>query len=123
MGYSVNRKDVRGLPEEGRTTYPMLDASHGCVAGFSSGISTYTTTEYTTPGVHQDQEGFVVLAGAGWARVGDEVIRLEPDVCFIAPAGVAHSIVRVGRNKVEIPRCMREDAEHVKVCWFHGAVE
>ena len=123
MGYSVNRKDVRGIPEEGRTTYPMLDATHGCVAGFSSGISVYTATEYTTPGVHEDQEGFVVLAGAGWARVGDEEIRLEPGVCFIAPAGVPHSVKCDLWNKVEIPCCMREDAAHVTVCWFHGAVE
>ena len=110
MSYFVNRKDVQGVQMEGHVSFPMLTESHGCVAGFSSGITIYTTTEYPTPGVHQDQEGFVVMEGTGWARVGDEEYRLEPDVCFIAPAGVEHTIRR------------DSDAEHVKVCWFHGAI-
>ena len=110
MSYFVNRRDVEGVQAEGHTSYMMLDEAHGCVAGFKSGISIYTATEYPTPGVHDDQEGFVVLEGRGWARVGDEESRLEPEVCFIAPAGVAHSIKR------------DPDSAHIKVCWFHGAV-
>ena len=111
MACFVNRKDVAGVPMEGHVTYPMLDESHGCVAGFQSGITVYTTTEYPTTGVHEDQEGFVVMAGTGWAKVGDKESRLEPDVCFIAPAGTPHSIKR------------DPDSESLKVCWFHGAIE
>lgn len=112
MPYFVNRKDVppEPHPELGHTTYRMLDERHGCVAGFQSGISVYTALEYPTPGVHEDQEGFVVLEGRGWAKVGDEEFRLEPEVCFIAPAGVPHCIKR------------DPDSEYVKVCWFHGAI-
>ena len=110
MSYFVNRKNVQSLQSEGHTAYPMLDESHGCVAGFKSGISVYTATEYPIPGVHEDQEGFVVLEGRGWAKVGDEECRLEPEMCFLAPAGVPHSIKR------------DPDSECVKVCWFHGAI-
>lgn len=110
MSYFVNRNDVRGGQDAGHVSYEMLDARHGCVAGFCAGISVYTETEYATPGVHADQEGFVVLAGRGWARVGDEEGRLEPEVCFIAPAGVPHCIKR------------DPDAPNVTVCWFHGAI-
>jgi hypothetical protein len=111
VSYFVNRKDVVGTPREGQISYPMLGVSNGCVAGFSAGITIYTGTEYSNPGVHADQEGFVVMEGTGWARVGAEEHRLQPDVCFVAPAGVEHSIKR------------DPDAEHVKVCWFHGAIE
>lgn len=110
MACFINKKDVQAEPHEGHITYPMLDEQHGCVAGFRSGISIYTAQEYPTPGVHEDQEGFVVLEGRGWAKVGDEEFRLEPEMCFVAPAGVLH--------------CIKRDpgSEYVKLCWFHGAI-
>ncbi len=110
MSFFVDRKDVPSTQGTGQISYPMLDERHGCVNGFSAGITFYTETEYPPPGIHEDQEGFIVLEGTGWARVGDEEHRLVPDVCFVAPAGTAHSIKR------------DPDAVHVKVCWFHGAV-
>jgi mannose-6-phosphate isomerase-like protein (cupin superfamily) len=110
MSVFVNRRDIQGLSMPGHISYPMLDVAHGCVAGFKSGITVYTATEYPSTGVHEDQEGFVVMEGTGWAKVGDEEQRLEPDVCFIAPAGVAHCIKR------------DKDSPHLKVCWFHGAI-
>lgn len=112
MTFFVNKKDVacEQHPELGHITFRMLNERHGCVAGFQSGISVYTTLNYKTPGMHEDQEGFIVLEGRGWAKVGDEEFRLEPEVCFIAPAGTPHCIKR------------DPESEHVKVCWFHGAI-
>ena len=111
MSYFVNRKGIKGLSDASHTTYPMLDETNGCLAGFSSGISLYTSTGYSKPGVHEDQEGFVVMEGKGWAKVGDEEYRLEPDICFIAPPGVPHTIKR------------DPESIHVKVCWFHGSIQ
>ncbi len=111
MSYFISKKDVTALKSTGHTAFPMLDESNGCVAGFKSGISVYTAAEYPTPGVHEDQEGFIVLEGTGWAKVGDEEQRIEPEMCFVAPARVPHSIKR------------DSDAAYVKVCWFHGAIE
>jgi len=111
MSYFVNRTDVEPERRTGHISYPMLNESHGCLRGFSSGITYYTETEYPAPGIHEDQEGFVVMEGTGWAKVGEEEHRLEPDVCFVAPAGVAHTIKRDPAS------------DHVKVCWFHGAVK
>jgi len=110
MSYFVNRRQVQGTQRGGQISHPMLTPANGCVNGFSAGITFYTLAEYESPGVHKDQEGFVVMEGTGWARVGDEEYRLEPDVCFVAPAGVAHQVKR------------DPGVEHVKVCWFHGAV-
>ncbi len=111
MRYFASRQNVPAIARPGTTSYPMLDETHGCVNGFSAGITLYTEPEYLAPGVHADQEGFVVLEGTGWARVGNEEFRLAPEVCFIAPAGVAHAVKR----DANVP--------HVKVCWFHGAVK
>lgn len=110
MGYFVSKNNVKGTQKEGHISYPMLDANNGCKAGFCSGITFYTCTEYSPPGRHDDQEGFIVIEGKGWAKVDNEEFRLKPDVCFIAPAGIAHSIKR------------DPDSKYVKVCWFHGAI-
>lgn len=111
MSYFVNRRDVAATPMLGHTTYRMLNESHGCVAGFSSGITIHTATEYPPAGAHDDQEGFVVMEGSGWAKVGDEERHLEPEMCFVAPAGVPHAMKR------------DPDSPHLKVCWFHGAIK
>ena len=111
MSFFANKQNVQSIERPGTTSYPMLNEQHGCVNGFSAGITLYTETHYLAPGVHEDQEGFVVLEGTGWAKVGDEEFRLEPDVCFIAPAGTPHAVKR----DANVP--------HVKVCWFHGAVK
>ena len=86
--------------------FPMLSESQGCMAGFHSGITIYEATEYDDPpGLHDVQEGFVVMEGRGWAKVGDEEFQLEPDVCFLAAAGVKHSMKR------------DPSSEYLKVCW------
>lgn len=91
-------------------SYSLLDANNGCVNGCCTGISIYGLTEYSTPGIHDDQEGFCVLEGMGYAKVGDQEFRLEPETSFIAPAGVPHTIKR------------DQDSKPVKVFWFHSAV-
>lgn len=111
MNYFVDRANVKGMPKEGHITYPMLDNNNGCKAGFCSGITFYHCKEYSLPGVHDDQEGFVVIEGKGWAKVGKEEFRIKPDISFIAPAGVKHSV-----------KC-DPDSKYVKLCWFHGAIK
>ena len=110
MSYFINKKNVKAVQLSGVVNYPLLNESHGCTAGFCSGIAIFSTKEYLPPGVHEDQEGFVVLEGNGWAKVGNEEYRLEPEVSFLAPAGVKHSIKR------------DPESEYLKVFWFHGAI-
>ncbi len=106
----VRLRDVKGTMGRGHVSHPMLGAEHGCVNGFSSGFTFCGALEYAAPGVHEDQEGFVVVEGRGWAKVGAEEFRLEPDTCFIAPAGVPHAMRK------------DRDSPDLKVCWFHGAI-
>ncbi len=110
MSYFIHRKKNKPVAIPGGTSYLMLSEAQGCVAGFCSGITYFTDDEYPRPAVHSDQEGFIILEGSGWARVGEEEQRLEPDVCFAVPAGVAHTVKRDPQQK------------HVKVCWFHASI-
>lgn len=110
MSCFIKRKDVKGIDMDGLVVFRMLDEAHGCVAGCCSGINVYTATEYLTPGVHEDQEGFLVLEGTGWAKVGDEEFRIEPEVAYLAPAGVKHCVKKDPGSKV------------LKIFWFHSAV-
>ena len=110
MSCFTRLKDKQDSKGYGHNGYNLLDESNGCVNGACTGISLYTALEYSKPGVHADQEGFYVIEGTGWAKVGDEEFRVEPDTSFIAPAGVPHTVKRD-------PNC-----EAVKIIWFHSAV-
>lgn len=59
----------------------------------------------------EDQEGFFVLDGKGYALIGDEEIPLLPGTAFMVPAHTDHVIRRD-------PSC-----DCCKVLWFHAAVE
>ncbi len=88
----------------------LLNADNGCENGFCMGISYRKNAEYDEPDVHDDQEGFYVLAGSGMAHVGEEEFALHPGVSFIVPRGVSHSI--------------KKDfgSEPLKMVYAHGSV-
>lgn len=110
MSYNVNRKDVQGIQGEGHVSYFLLDEKNGCVAGCKTGVSVYALSEYNKPGVHDDQEGFYVVEGSGWAKVGDEEFPIEPGGSFIVPAHKEHSVKK------------DPDSGPLMVFWFHAAV-
>ncbi len=110
MGYWKNIREVQKTSGNGHDAYPLLTAENGCVAGCCTGVSHYILTEYGAPGIHDDQEGFYVVGGTGWAKVGDQEFPVQPGISFIAPAGVPHVIRK------------NPDSKPVEVFWFHAAV-
>ncbi len=89
----------------------LLTERNGAEAGCRTGLLYYRQTEYLQGGVHEDQEGFFVLEGSGSARVGEEEFPLEPGTCFLAPAGVYHTIKR------------NSGCPYVKLFYFHAAID
>lgn len=108
--YSDSNAAIEKMRKEGRHSCDVLTMENGCVAGCKAGFSYYEATEYGKGGVHDDQEGFLVLEGTGSARFGDQEFDIYPGLTMIAPAGVSHSLKR------------NEDSVPVKVFWFHSAV-
>ena len=49
----------------GHGSWPMLGEAQGCVNKCCAGISYYSSTEYTPPAVHDDQEGVLRFGGPG----------------------------------------------------------
>lgn len=88
----------------------LIGADNGAKNGFSMGISYYYGQDYGVPGMHNDQEGFYVLEGNGFAKIGDVEIIIKPGVGFIALPGEAHAI-----------KCSA-DCKYVKLLWAHGAI-
>lgn len=110
MRYDANLQECKMNQAEGHRGGTMLDESNGCTNGCTMGGSVYTSTEYPTAGVHDYQEGFLVVEGAGMARIGESEFRLFPGVAFIVPEGVPHT--------------MKKDAgveDGVRLFWFHAA--
>lgn len=53
-------------------THRFLTEKNGCTNGCASGTTIYASTEFSDkPGVHNDQEGFYVLEGEGYAKLDD----------------------------------------------------
>jgi mannose-6-phosphate isomerase-like protein (cupin superfamily) len=110
MNYFAKKNIVVEIKGEGFSSFPLLNDVHGCVKGCCTGIIIYTAVEYPSANVHEDQEGFIVMEGAGWAKVGAEEFRLETDTAFIVPAGINHTIKRDPNSK------------SIKLFWFHAAI-
>lgn len=111
MSKVVHLRDVPGQAFSGTIrTFRLLDDKNGCVAGCSAGVTVFTSDQYNDPGVHSDQEGYFVLEGAGWARIGAEEFSIEPGVAFLVPAGTAHSFKK------------EASTDQLKLFWFHAAI-
>ena len=105
----MNEVEPRHLP--GHDTVVGINSWWGATGGFSSHVAFYYSKEYVITGVHEDQEMFYILEGTGWARLGDEEIRLKPGICFLVKPGQVHGI------KADA------DCPGVKAFFVHGAVE
>ncbi|WP_303868307.1 cupin domain-containing protein [Acetobacterium wieringae] len=110
MQYQVYLKDVDEIMRPDYISQYLVNEKNGCVSGCKTGVSQHIRTEYPETHSHDDQEGFFVLSGTGWARVADQEFKLEPETAFIVPAGVEHTIKK------------DQDSEAVKVFWFHAAI-
>lgn len=111
MKYYVNLKDVKEGRTEPYISYYLVNEKNGCVAGCRTGISIHCKTEYTKQEVHEDQEGFFVLDGTGWAKVGNSEFRIEPEISLIVPAGTEHCFKK------------ERDSKPIKVFWFHASIK
>ena len=107
----ITLEEVKKNQGESARGYKLLTKENGCVAGCCSGISNYNSIEFNNnAGSHEDQEGFFVLEGEGYAKLDDLVFPIVQGDSFIAAAGVRHTIKT---NDVKKP---------VKVFWFHSSL-
>ena len=103
-------EDALPRDAQGRPAGRLIGPEQGAVRGFSIGLGFYDNHDYLAPGVHDDQEGFYVLAGTGTAQVGGAEFTIRPGAAFLAPAGVPH---RMKRDRGSVP---------LRVLYAHGAV-
>ena len=108
--YSDSNEMIKEMRSNGKHSCDVLTAENGYVAGCKAGFTFYEDTEYGKGGVHDDQEGFLVMEGTGKALFGEQEFGVYPGLTMIAPAGTRHTIKR------------NIDSEPVKVFWFHSAV-
>ncbi len=107
----ITAEEVLESQGDGKKSYRLLTAENGCVNGCASGITVYSDYEFSShPGVHDDQEGFYVLEGEGYAKLDDLEFSIKAGDSFIALPGVAHT---VKTKPGSVP---------VKVFWFHSGI-
>ena len=81
---------------------PIFDEGNTPVAGFSAMLNLFFNDEYLAPGVHEDHEGFFVVAGQGKMMLDDVEHILTPGSTMIVPAGVTHAIKKNGNEDLKI---------------------
>ena len=109
MAYYQRKQDVNEIAAgNGHGSFPLLGEKQGCTNSCCAGISYYSRTEYTPPAVHEDQEGFMVLSGQGWAKIGEEEFFVEQGTAFIAPEGMPHQMKSA------------DSGEPLTLFWFHA---
>ncbi|MGN0319089.1 MAG: cupin domain-containing protein [Lachnospira sp.] len=107
----ISIEEAVAKKDPSRLAMRLLTEENGCLNGCCSGITECRDTEYGPKmGVHDDQEGFFVLEGEGFVKLGDEEYSIKPGDSFIALPGVKHGL----RVKDGVP-CL-------KVFWFHSGV-
>lgn len=109
MSYYCRKEEVQeNYSGYGHGSFRMLGSEQGCTNGCCAGISYYSMKEYTPPAIHEDQEGFLVLSGSGWVKIGEEEFRVDSETAFIVPAKMCHQMKSISS---EIP---------LTVFWFHA---
>ena len=83
----------------GHYSVTMLNEENGCSAGLQMGYMIYESAEYLSFAVHDDQEGFFVLEGAGFASIDGEETPIAPGDAIIVPVGKSHSF----RKSADVP--------------------
>ena len=132
----ITKKEVEETQGKDARTQRFLTAENGCLGGCTSGTTVYAGYEFSAhPGVHEDQEGFYVLEGEGYARL--VFISLDADGVYYCTAD-EEGIVKPNRVEVinvtgagdsfialpGVPHTIKTKpgCQPVKVFWFHSAV-
>ncbi|HEY3441130.1 MAG TPA: cupin domain-containing protein [Paludibaculum sp.] len=88
-------KNVAGRAEF--SSAKMGKVSLGAGAHLYAGLNCFLPGQEHQAHVHIDQDKmYVVMAGCGEARVGDEVHAVEPGDLILATAGVVHGLKNTG---------------------------
>ena len=107
----ITMEEALSRQKEGSRSIKFITEENGCINGCCSGITVYPDYEFSKkPGKHDDQEGFYVLEGEGYAKLDDLEFPIKAADSFVALPQVAHTI----RTK--------EGSTPVKVFWFHSGV-
>ena len=106
MDCFVDVSGARPNHGEGCDSYSLLGPENGCTGLCRTGITIYYETEYLPARTHPFQEGFYVIEGTGFARVGQREFPLHPGVSFLAPADTPHTVRCVGKP--------------IRLFWFHA---
>lgn len=104
----INEKNIRFIKNDTHKGGTLLDSVCGAKDNFCMGISEYFAEEFGDMGIHDVQEGFYVVEGAGYAKVGEDEFQISKGDSFLVEAGVKHVLKK------------DKDSKILKLIWAHG---
>lgn len=87
----------------GSHSWELLAPGATACRGYRAMYNEFYNREYLLPyGVHDDNEGFYVVSGAGKMIIGDQESDLVPGMTMLAPANVPHAIKKTSDEDLGI---------------------
>jgi len=100
--FSHKSTEITEFP--GCHSHSFFNSENSPCDGYYAMYNYFYNTDYITPyGVHEDHEGFYVVAGTGKMIIGNgPEFDLLPGVSMVAPAGVPHAFKKTSQEDLEI---------------------
>ena len=96
--YVVKAGDVPQIAHPGANSYPLHS-----FAGCQTMLNTFCEADYPAAwGVHDDHEGFYVIAGKGAFWLEGEEFEIAPGTAMIAPVGMRHGLKKTSVEDLQV---------------------
>lgn len=86
----------------GAHSHALLTRDEAPTKGCCTMLNYFYSESFHTPGVHEDNEGFYVVDGVGEIDIGGKLFSVSKGTSIIVPAGVEHSIRKIGDKDLEV---------------------
>jgi quercetin dioxygenase-like cupin family protein len=106
MDYCVKLQDMEGYVPEGHTgtiNKTLIDEKMG-IRSFIVIHGELNPGGQAEAHAHDFEQGFFVLSGRGWLKIGGKENSLETGSAYCAPAGVEHQIIAMGPEPFRVLR-------------------
>lgn len=106
MKRSIYEKQIDPISSHGHLGKPLVwKETFPINTGFEAGISGYESTNYPETKTHKDKEAIYIIKGEGYARIGDDEVKLAPGTMLYVPAHTPHCIKRTSEGPLKAVYC------------------
>jgi quercetin dioxygenase-like cupin family protein len=93
-------KGIKNYP--GAISQILFDEENSPAPGFCAMVNEFQNTEFLPSGIHEDNEGFFVLKGAGSIMIANQEYSITEGTSMVVPANTPHAIKKIGNSELKV---------------------